>query len=296
MIWPGSKRRLLPQIRERYPEGLGTSIKKYAEPFVGGGSVMLDLLSSYSFDEVYISDNNKDIIGTYIAIRDHMDDLEMQMNRYRDEYFLLDEKQKRDYYYAVVRRYNSAEVREPNSTEPHEKQSIERVGMFLFLIYSCFNGVYRVNKKNEFNQSHGCPKKWDMNKFRNISEALKNVDIVLGDYKQVDGFVDQNTFVYMDPPYRPISNTETFTYYTAERFTEEDQIELAQFANNLSKRGAKILLSNSDPKNTDPNDDFFEKHYQEMKIERVQINRNIAGKVTKRKTITELLVRNYGVE
>ena len=137
------------------------------------------------------------------------------------------------------------------------------------------------------------PKICDEKNLRAVSERLQNVNIVHGDYKQSEGFIDSNTFVYFDPPYRPITESASFTAYTEYDFNDKKQIELAEFVNKINNKGAKIVVSNSDPKNTDENDDFFDKIYSSHSIKRVDASRMINSNGAKRGKIKELLISNY---
>lgn len=125
-----------------------------------------------------------------------------------------------------------------------------------------------------------------------VSKALQNVTIVCGDYTQCRQFADSNTFVYIDPPYRPISQTSAFTAYNTDAFNDDEQIRLAAFFDELNGKGAKVVLSNSDPKNIDPDDNFFDDLYKNYTIERVSATRMINSKATRRGQINELLIHN----
>ena len=160
-----------------------------------------------------------------------------------------------------------------------------------------FNGLYRENKSGGFNVPIGSyvnPKILDKSNLLNVSDALKNVEIVCGDYKESEEFIDSKTFVYFDPPYRPINATSKFTAYSKSDFNDKHQIELAEYFKIMDKRGAKLLLSNSDPKNHDPEDEFFDDLYKDFTINRVRANRMINSNKSKRGQITEVLINNYG--
>jgi len=126
-----------------------------------------------------------------------------------------------------------------------------------------------------------------------VSEKLQNVTIVCGDYRESADFIDENTFVYFDPPYRPITDTASFTAYTENLFNDEEQIELARFVDDMHKKGAKVVISNSDPKNSNTEDDFFDNMYSAHKIKRVEATRMINCQAQARGKITELLISNF---
>jgi len=141
-----------------------------------------------------------------------------------------------------------------------EENNTKKAALFIFLNKTCFNGLYRVNKKGEYNVPMGAyknPKICDEENLKNVSLALKNVKIIYADYRESESFIDEKTFVYIDPPYRPLNITSSFTSYTENDFSDKEQIELANYIDSLNEKGAKVVISNSDPKNTNENDNFF---------------------------------------
>ena len=287
--WVGGKGQLLPEISKLYPTELGKTINKYAEIFIGGGAVLFDILSKYKLDEVYISDKNLELINTYKSIRDNVDILIKSLKEMEEEYIPLDNENRKDYYYKKREEYNSLKI---NS----EVNSIEKAVLFIFLNKTCFNGLYRVNKKGEFNVPMGAykkPKICDEENLKNVSLTLRNVKIVYADYRESEKFIDDKTFVYIDPPYRPLNITSSFTSYTENNFNDKEQIELAEYINVLNKKGAKIVISNSDPKNNDIDDNFFDKLYKNYNINRVKATRMLNSNASLRGAINELLITNY---
>ena len=161
---------------------------------------------------------------------------------------------------------------------------------------TCFNGLFRQNKKGKFNVPFGRyknPTICDKENLLKVHEALKCTHIFAADFEESKNFITKDTLVYFDPPYRPLNNTSNFTSYDKDGFTDEDQIRLSDFYKEMDKKGAFLLLSNSDPKNVDINDDFFDSLYADYKIERVNAKRFINCDGAKRGDITELLIRNY---
>ena len=287
--WVGGKGQLLSEINKLYPVELGKNINKYAEIFVGGGAVLFDILSKYKLDEVYISDKNLELINTYKSIRDNVDILIKSLKEMEEQYIPLDTENRKDYYYKKREEYNSLKI---NS----EVNNIEKAVLFIFLNKTCFNGLYRVNKKGEFNVPMGAykkPKICDEENLKNVSLTLRNVKIVYADYKESEKFIDDKTFVYIDPPYRPLNITSSFTSYTENDFNDKEQIELAEYINVLNKKGAKIVISNSDPKNNDIDDNFFDKLYKNYNINRVKATRMLNSNASLRGAINELLITNY---
>ena len=288
--WAGGKAGLIPQITKYYPEALKTGhIDKYVEPFVGGGAILLDVLQKYEVKEAYAYDTNQDLVNAYNVIKTDVEDLIKKLKKYEDEYLPLNMESRKDYYYDVRDEYNSAEVKEG-------KLSTKRAAQFIFLNRTCFNGLYRVNQSGDFNVPMGKyknPTICDEENLRELSKLLQNVEIICGDYQDTIDLVDNNTFVYFDPPYRPLSVTSGFTSYTKEDFDDEDQKQLAMYYKKLDTKDAKLMLSNSNPKNVNENDTFFDDIYSGYTINELQANRMINSNSTKRGKISELLIINY---
>lgn len=287
--WAGGKGQLLKEIERHYPFA-DNRITKYAEPFVGGGAVLFDILSKYDLEEVYISDINAELINTYRTIRDDIDALIETLLCLQNDFIPLDADKRKAYYMQKRNRFNDLK------TNGNDNINIEKAALMIFLNKTCFNGLFRVNKKGLFNVPMGAyknPMICDENNLRAVSEKIQSVTIVCGDYKESADFIDNTTFVYFDPPYRPITDTASFTAYTESSFNDEKQIELARFVDYISKKGAKIVVSNSDPKNADSEDNFFDKIYSAHKIKRVEAARMINCNSEARGKIKELLISNF---
>ena len=174
--------------------------------------------------------------------------------------------------------------------------NVEKAALFIFLNKTCFNGLYRVNKKGLFNVPIGAynnPCICDEENLRNISKALERVNIVCADYKESESFIDPYTFVYFDPPYRPLNETSNFTSYTENEFDDGAQSELAEYVRKIVEKGAKVVISNSDPKNTNKDDHFFDELYKAYKINRVEAVRMINCNSARRGNISELLISSF---
>lgn len=238
--WAGGKGQLLKEIESFYPFD-DKRITKYAEPFVGGGAVLFDILSKYDLEEVYINDINAELINTYRVIRDNVDELVNVLYVLQDEFIPLNTENRKIYYLGKRDRFNVLK------NDSDENTDIEKAALMIFLNKTCFNGLFRVNRKGFFNVPMGAYKNpviCDECNLRAVSEKLQNVKIVCGDYRESASFIDENTFVYFDPPYRPITDTASFTAYTENCFDDKEQIELAKFVDEMHKRGAKIVISN----------------------------------------------------
>lgn len=283
--WAGGKNQLLNELVKKLPFENYNNITKYAEPFVGGGAVLFYILNNYNIKEVYISDINSKLIVTYKMIKKNVDELIIKLEKIQEEYLRLDENSRKIYYLEKRKEFNLSNLND-----------IDIATLFIFLNKTCFNGLYRVNKKGEFNVPMGKYKKpliCDRENLKQVSNKLKNVKIICGDYKKSIKFIDSDTFVYFDPPYRPINITSSFTAYTKDSFTDNEQIELAKYIDKLTEKGAKIMLSNSDPKNVNKNDTFFDELYNKYNIFRVKAKRTINSNASSRGEIDELVIINY---
>lgn len=287
--WAGGKGQLLSEIEKYYPFDDG-KITKYAEPFVGGGAVLFDILSKYDVEAVYVSDINAELINTYRIIRDDIDELVAMLMVMKNEFVPMDTEHRKIYYMAKRERFNALKV------NGNDGVNIEKAALMIFLNKTCFNGLFRVNKRGLFNVPVGSyknPMICDEENLRAVSEKLQNVRIVCGDYREAAVFIDENTFVYLAPPYRPITDTANFTAYTENLFNDEEQIELARFVDDMHRKGAKIVISNSDPKNFNTEDNFFDNIYSSYKIRRVDATRMINCNSEARGKIKELLISNF---
>jgi len=283
--WAGGKSQVLNDIRHKYPTWLGKTFTKYAEPFVGGGAVLFDVLSSFKLQEVYISDINAELITTYLAIRDHLVELLDVLKNLEAKYLQANERARKEIYYTNRGRFNFLKACCHNP--------VELAALFIFLNRTCFNGLYRVNAHGAFNVPQGSYKNPTICNAANllkVSETLQDAAIVCADYKESQRFIDEKTFVYFDPPYRPLTTTANFTSYTEREFGDKEQAELAKFIDEMSKRGTYIIASNSDPQNIDSNDDFFERLYSHHSITRINASRAINSVGTSRGKISELLI------
>lgn len=287
--WAGGKGQLLSEIEQYYPFENG-SITKYAEPFVGGGAVLFDILRKYDLEAVYISDINAELINTYRMIKDDIDELVDMLMIMQNEFVPMNTDDRKAYYLAKRERFNDLKV------NGNENINIEKAALMIFLNKTCFNGLFRVNKKGLFNVPMGAyknPMICDEENLRAVSAKLQSVKIVCGDYRKSAAFIDNNTFVYFDPPYRPITDTASFTAYTENQFNDKEQIALARFVDEMHRKGAKVVISNSDPKNSNTGDDFFDNIYSLHKIKRVEATRMINCNSEARGKIKELLISNF---
>ena len=288
--WAGGKGSLIPQLNNFYPYELKNGIiERYIEPFVGGGAVLIDILQKYNVQEAYAFDINIDLINSYNVIKNNVEELIVNLKIMETEYIQLEQEERKNYFYNKREEYN-------NYTLEKNEQNIQRAAQFIYLNRTCFNGLYRVNKNGKFNVpmgSHKNPTICDEENLRRLSKLIQNVQFQYGDYRKSMEYVNENTFVYFDPPYRPLNVTSGFTSYTKEDFNDDNQKELATFYRQLNERNAKLMLSNSNPKNTNKEDTFFDNIYQGFNIDEIYASRMINANSNGRGKISEILVTNY---
>jgi DNA adenine methylase len=296
MKWAGGKSQLIEALVNFFPPELGNGqIKKYVEPFIGGGALFFYVAQNYpSIESFFISDVNEELMLAYKTIQKDVESLISLLATLEKKYHSLDRPKQKEFFYQERVNFNK-KLPETDFKNFHENW-IERTATIIFLNRTCFNGLFRVNSKGEFNVPFGDyknPKICDPDNLRAVSELLQRTQIECGDFTTSKEFVDENAFVYFDPPYRPISKTASFTSYSKFDFDEDEQKRLAEYFAVLSKKGAKLMLSNSDPKNENPQDHFFEDLYHEFHIERVDASRMINCDGNKRGKIKELVIMNY---
>ena len=288
--WAGGKGSLIPQLNNFYPYELKNGIiERYIEPFVGGGAVLIDILQKYDVQEAYAFDINIDLINSYNIIKNNVEDLITNLKQMETEYLQLEQEERKNYFYNKRDEYN-------NYTLKENEQNIQRAAQFIYLNRTCFNGLYRVNKAGKFNVpmgSHKNPTICDEENLRNLSKLIQNVQFQYGDYKRSMEYVTENTFMYFDPPYRPLNVISGFTSYTKEDFNDDNQRELAEFYRELNEQNVKLMLSNSNPKNTNKEDTFFDNIYQGFNIDEIYASRMINANSKGRGKISEILVTNY---
>ena len=293
--WAGGKAQLIEQIVNYLPDELKhNKIRRYVEPFIGGGALFFHIAQSYEVEEFFISDVNEELILAYMSIQKNVDALIDLLRGMEQKYHRLTPNRQKEYFYTT--RFQLNENRLSIDFTSYKDNWIERTAQIIFLNRTCFNGLFRVNSKGEFNVPFGRynnPSICHEENLRAVSELFQRTEIRLGDFTECEPFVKSNSFVYFDPPYRPISKTASFTSYSKYDFNDVAQLRLASFYRLLDRKGALLILSNSDPKNENPKDQFFEDAYKEFRIKRVKANRMINCNAEKRGAINELLIMNY---
>ncbi|NPA10781.1 MAG: DNA adenine methylase [Epsilonproteobacteria bacterium] len=270
--WAGGKRQLIPELLKYIPG----NFNNYFEPFAGGGALFFELynLGILKDKQVFLFDNNKELINSYEVIKNAPYELIEKLKEFKSKH--------NKYFYYQIRELD-------RSANYKTLDKITKAARFIYLNKTCFNGLYRVNKKGYFNVPMGSykdPKIVDENNILLASKALQNTTIKHCDYKDVLHYTQKNDFIYFDPPYFPLNKTSNFTSYTQGDFLEKEQIELFNTFNTLSQKGCFVLQSNSDT-------DFINNLYKNFKIQKILANRAINSKGNKRGKITEVLIRNY---
>ncbi|MFH2020251.1 MAG: DNA adenine methylase [archaeon] len=267
--WAGGKEKLLSQFKPFLPKKLET----YYEPFLGGGAVFFFVSQIVKPKKIVLSDVNHLLIELYKNVKEDPDQL-IQLLQVHKENHLVG---KSEYYYKMRDKFNQLQ------------NTIKKSALFLFLNKTCFNGLYRENSKGEFNVPIGSyknPSIYNPDDIKRASRLLKNVELIEQDFEKILPLVKRGDFVYMDPPYHPVSETSSFTSYSKDDFGVEDQKRLAEFCRKLNKKGVQFMLSNSDT-------ELIKKLYSEFKIHIVTVRRLISADKSKRNMINEVVVTNY---
>ena len=285
--WAGGKTQLLGDIERMLPAGISQEEGVvYVEPFVGGGAVLFWMLQHFpNIRRAVINDINPHLITTYRVVKEQPGELVKQLKGVQDEYLPLKEEDRKEYYLGKRDVYNESSL-----------PDVERAALFIFLNRTCFNGLYRVNSKGKFNVPHGRyvnPRICDEGTIFADSQVLQRVEILCGDFADTLVYASPDALFYFDPPYKPLSRTSSFNSYAKEEFGDEEQMRLGDFCHEITGSGARFILSNSDVKGTDGQNDFFDDMYKAYHINRVLATRMVNANPDKRGTLTELLVRNY---
>jgi len=275
-------------ISELLPDDLA-ELEVYIEPFIGGGAVLFHMLENYDFDSVYISDINPELILCYKIVKTNVTELIQKLEKLQQSYIPLNQEKRRTKFEKIRKKWNRG-INFDDREEPLD-WLINRAAETIFLNRTCFNGIFRVNSKGEFNVPVGSyknPMILNKENLENVSKALENVHINTHGYDECARYViPDKSFVYFDPPYRPLPGKPSFTSYVKSGFNDRNQIELAEFFNKLSD-DARLMLSNSDTQ-----DNFFEGQYDGHKVNYVWARRNVNSDGTKRGKVSEIIVTNY---
>lgn len=285
--WAGGKTQLINDIENVLPKNVYNERFTYIEPFVGSGAVLFWMLNNFpNMQKAVINDINEDLINTYKTIASKPKELISILHILQNEFHELDgdDEKKKLYYYSKRERYNT-----------RQEEAVGQSALFIFLNRTCFNGLYRVNRKNEYNVPMGSYKRptiCDTDNIFAVSEALQKVEILCGDYENTLNHAEKNSLFYFDPPYKPLSETSSFNSYAKDEFNDDEQIRLRDFCHKLDLLNHQWILSNSDVKGKDINDNFFDELYANFTIQRVDARRSINANPDKRGKLKELLITN----
>ena len=270
--WAGGKSQLLEQFEPLFP----AQFKKYIEPFVGGGAVFFHLYNQGRIgDGVILNDLNEELMNCYKVIRDQVDELIQELRRHEPH------KTEKSYFYKI-RSWD----RKPDFKE---RNPVERAARTIFLNRTCYNGLYRVNSRGQFNVPFGSyknPTICDEDNLRAVSQALQGVELRSEDFEHCVKWAGPGDFLYLDPPYYPLSETASFTSYTRDDFGKADQIRLAEVFRKLDRKGCLVMLSNSYTS-------FVRQLYADYRQVVVTATRAISCRGDGRSAIPELVILNY---
>lgn len=287
--WAGGKGQLLSQLSEHLPRQISEEPFTYIEPFVGGGAMLFFMLQRFgNMKKAVINDVNEDLILTYRTVKADVESLITRLVQMESDYLSHKSQEARsEIFYDIRERYNQ-----------HIGNETERAAQLIFLNKTCFNGLYRVNGKGKFNVPFGRyanPTICNASVLRADSQLLNSakVEIRQGDFSLTLNDVDRSAFVYLDPPYRPLDATSSFTAYAKGDFNDDDQRKLAEFCRQLSGKNCLWMQSNADCSAKNQADTFFEELYKDYHIYRVIASRSINANPLKRGKLTELLIKNY---
>lgn len=284
--WAGGKSQLIPEIVKRLPNMTG--IGEYVEPFVGGGAVLFYILENYPDLKCTINDLNKDLINLYSVVKNNPEPFLSALREMEEEYNTLPSDDERErFYYSLRNTYNKDDF--------HNQEKERQAAVFLALNKLGFNGLYRLNKEWKLNVPFGKRRGlhiWSPDYFHTLSDALRNVTIMCGDYSKTAVYAGSRALYYLDPPYKPLDTAKTkLNQYTASGFDDEEQVKLKLFCDKIGDKGSKLILSDSDTL-----DGYFDGLYGNdagYKISRVEARRAINCKGDKRGKINELIITNF---
>lgn len=293
--WPGGKKNLIPQLKAYFPDDLVKGkITTYIEPFIGGGSMFYYIKNNYPVKKALINDVNKELMLTYRVVQRDLLQLLRILEKFQKEYILLEEDERKKYFYEAREKFNNE--RFTIDYDAYSEQWVSRAAQVIFLNKTCYNGLFRFNRKGAFNTPYGSyknPAIFNPENLLLVNKSLEDCEILCLDFEEMKRYIEPGSFVYLDPPYRPINKTSNFTAYSSGGFEDNEQRRLANLFKQLDNQNVKLMLSNSEPKNEKPDDAFFEEIYKGFNINTVYAHRMINCKGNRRGKIKEIVVTNY---
>jgi DNA adenine methylase len=294
--WAGGKSQLLDKFARCFPKELKIGkITHYYEPFLGGGAVFFRIVQKYGIHHAYLSDINPGLIELYKTVRTKPLLLFQELKTLAEDYLPENDTKRAEFFYARRKEFNILAAKRSKSGRDRLRVS----ALMIFLNRTCYNGLFRMNSRGEFNAPHGDYVNPGIANAENIlaaSGVLRSACLRCVDFKHAMEGAEEfgaRAFVYFDPPYRPLSKTANFTAYSGALFGDKQQEALCKVFKELHSAGVKVMLSNSDPKNQRPDDDFFDKLYAGFNIRRVPARRMINSKAERRGHLNELVITNY---
>ena len=277
--WVGGKTKLLSELEKNLPKKLINKKFNYVEPFLGGGAVFFHLVQKFNIEKAYLNDLNSKLIDVYEDVRDKNTELIQQLKKLESDYYKSNNK--KSFFLDQREKFNSS------------KKSPQKSALFIFLNKTGFNGMYRENSKGEYNIPFGqmkTPVICNKDLLEKTSKLLKDKEVIFSS-KSFENVAanDKEVFYYLDPPYRPISKTSSFTDYTKSSFNDKTQFALKEYCDKIDKKGSFFMQSNSYSE-----DGFFQKLYYNRKINNLKVMRTISADGNKRKKVKEVIIKNYG--
>ena len=276
--WVGGKTKLLSDIEKNLPKEIKKRKFNYVEPFLGGGAVFFHLVQKFNIEKAYLNDLNNKLINTYQHVRDRNPELIQKLKKLETDYYGSSDKKM--FFLEQRESFNSS------------KKSVQKSALFIFLNKTGFNGMYRENSKGEYNIPFGQMKNpliCNKELLEKTSKLLKDKEVIFSS-KSFEKVLckDKEVFYYLDPPYRPISITSSFTDYTKSVFNDKTQLSLKKYCDKIDKNESFFMQSNSYSE-----DGFFQKLYQNRKINNLKVMRTISADGSKRSKAKEIIIRNY---
>lgn len=285
--WAGGKVRILKVLQSRLPYEIeNNEIDKYIEPFVGGGALFFSIASKYDIDEYLINDKNRILMKTYEVIKEKPEKLIKKLLQLEDRYLNLNIRKREQMYYDQRDLFNSLCNKNSNHNE------VSSCSLFIFLNKTCYNGIFRLNQKSEFNVPFGFysnPNICDEENIMNAYEMLQSTKIFCMDFKKLFSKIKKigpTTFVYFDPPYVIQNGNNGFLKYNERIFSWEDQIRMSRLIDKLSLKGVKIMISNA-------NHQDILRLYSDYAIHKAKRYSVIGAKISSRRKISEIIITTY---
>lgn len=276
--WVGGKTKLLSDIEKNLPKEIKKRKFNYVEPFLGGGAVFFHLVQKFNIEKAYLNDLNNKLIDTYKHVRDRNPELIQKLKKIETDYYGSSDKKM--FFLEQREKFNNSQ------------KSVQKSALFIFLNKTGFNGMYRENSRGEYNIPFGQMKDpviCNRDLLEKTGKLLKDKEVIFSS-KSFEKVVadDKEVFYYLDPPYRPISKTSSFTDYTKSSFNDKTQLALKKYCDKIDKKGSFFMQSNSYSE-----DRFFQKLYHKRKINNLKVMRTISADGNKRNKVKEIIIRNY---